>query len=125
MGLTDRIWIKGISCRARLGVPDWERKRPQEISIDVGLELDLAASGRSDDFRDTADYWAVEKRVREVAEGAPFRLVERLAELAARAALEADSRVQGVFVAVHKRPASMPKTLEVVVEITRRRRRPR
>jgi len=117
----DRIRLEGIECRARLGVPDLERRRPQKVLVDLELELDLRRAGRSDDFKDTADYWAIEKRVRGVAENGEFKLVERLAEEIAAVALRLDRRIRGVRVAVHKTPAVMPKTREVVIELTRRR----
>ena len=76
----DWIWLYGVECQVRVGVPAAERRRPQKILIDVGLELDLSACAAKDDFRLTADYWGVEKAVREAAETGERRLVETLAE---------------------------------------------
>ncbi len=118
----DRIWLLGVACRVRLGVPEAERRRPQMIRLDVGLELPTAAAARSDDFKATADYVAIERRVRACAEGRPRRLLERLAEDVAAAALACDRRVRAVTVRARKRPAVMPRTSEVVVEIRRLRR---
>lgn len=117
--MTDKIHLEGVRCRARVGVPAWERANPQPISLDLALELDLRAAARADDVRRTADYWAVEKAVRRAVEGTPFKLLERLAEAAARAALAADRRVRAVVVRAAKRPAVMPKTGRVVVELRR------
>lgn len=117
----DRIWLYGIECRCRVGVPASERKKPQKILIDVGLEVDVAASAARDDFRLAADYWAVEKAVRETAERGERQLAETLAEQVAKAVLAKDKKIAAVAVLVHKKPAVMPKTREVVVEITRRR----
>ena len=80
----DRILLEGVRCRARVGVPDRERRTPQRIDLDLALELDLRAAARTDDVRRTADYWAVERHVRAA-----------------------------------KRPAVMPKTGRVVVELRR------
>ncbi len=115
----DKIWLYGIECRCRLGVPASERKKPQKILIDVGLELDTAPAAARDDFRLTADYWAVEKAVRQAAESGERRLVETLAAQVAKIVLVVDRKSSAVTVLVHKRPAVMPKTREVVVEITR------
>jgi len=117
----DNIWLYGIECRCRLGVPAAERKRPQKILIDVGLELHTAPAAARDDFRLTADYWAVEKAVRQAAETGERRLVETLAAQVAKIVLLLDKRIYAVTVRVHKKAAVMPKTREVVVEITRRR----
>ena len=119
--MSDRIHLEGVQCRARVGVPDWEPKKPQPITLDLVLELDLRAAARTDDVRRTADYWAVEKAVRAAVEGGTFRLLERLADVAARAALAADRKVRSVSVRAAKRPAVMPKTGRVVVELRRAR----
>ena len=117
----DHIWLKEIECRVRLGVPDSERRKPQRILVDVGLELDLRSAGQSDDFRATVDYWGVEKWVREVSQRGEFRLAEHLAETLAHAALTGDPRFRSVVVRVHKKPAVMPRTREVIVEVRRAR----
>ncbi|MBI3552853.1 MAG: dihydroneopterin aldolase [Elusimicrobia bacterium] len=117
----DRIWLYGIECRCRVGVPDSERKKPQRILIDVGMELDVSKAAARDDFRLTADYWAVEKSVRESAEAGERRLVETLAQKLAQVVLAKDKRIGAVTIVVRKKPAAMPKTREVAVELTRRR----
>ena len=45
-----------------------ERRKPQKILVDVGMELDVAPAAAADDFRKTVDYWAVEKLLRAEAE---------------------------------------------------------
>lgn len=118
----DRIWLHGVACKCRVGVPAAERRRPQKILVDVGLEMDLAPAAASDDFRLAADYWAVEKLVRAEAESGERALVETLAESISSRILAAQPRVSAVTVRVHKTPAVMPKTREVVVEIRRERK---
>ena len=120
--VTDFIHLEGIRCHAKVGVPSRERGKRQGIELGVTLELDLRAAARTDDVRRTADYWAVERKVREAVEEGEFRLLERLAEAAALAALAADRRVRAVRVRAAKRPAVMPKTARVVVDIRRSRR---
>lgn len=118
----DTIWLMGVECRARLGVPKWERKKRQKILLDIGLKLPLNKAARSDNVCDTVDYWAIEKEARKIAESGECRLAERLAWKVAEAILRMDRRLRSVRVAVHKRPSVMPKTREVVVEIARSRR---
>ena len=111
----------GVSCRCRVGVPPAERRRRQDISIDATLETDVAAAAARDDFRKAVDYQAVEKVIRETAEGREYALVETLAERVAAAVLRSQPGAETVAVAVHKSPSVMPRTREVVVEISRRR----
>ncbi|HVC09553.1 MAG TPA: dihydroneopterin aldolase [Elusimicrobiota bacterium] len=121
----DKIWILGVQCRTRLGVPDEERRRPQPIEIDAGLECDIRRAAKSDDFRHAIDYQKAEQLIRRLAEERPRRLVETLAEEIAQALLRLDVRIAAATVRVHKRPAAMPETREVCVEIRRARRRQR
>lgn len=119
--MTDRIRLEGLRCRCRVGVPAWERAKRQAVELDLELELDLGPAARTDDVRRTADYWAVERAVRASVEAGSFRLLERLADAALRAALAADRRIRAVRVRAAKRPAVMPKTRRVVVDLRRAR----
>ena len=119
--MADMVWLYGVECRVRVGVPRKERARRQKVVIDIGLETDTRAAAAADDFRLAVDYWAVEKAVRETAESGQRQLVEALAEDIATLVLSRLKAVKAVQVAVHKRPAVMLKTREVVVWITRSR----
>lgn len=116
----DKITLLGVECRVKLGVPAAERARRQKVLIDVVIEADCAAAAAQDDFRKAVDYWAVERLVRETAERGERRLAEKLAEDVAAAVL---TKAGAVTVRVRKKPFVMPKTAEVVVEVSRRRRR--
>lgn len=98
-------------------MPERERRRRQPIELDLALEMDLGDAARTDDVRRTADYAAVERSVRAAVEGAEFRLLERLAMVAAQAALAADRRVRAADVRAVKRPGAMPRTRQVAVEL--------
>lgn len=119
----DAVWLIGVRCRCRVGVPAAERARPQTILLDVGVSADLARPGRSDRIEDAIDYHALERRLRASVEAGECLLLERLAERAADAALAFSARVRSVLVRARKRPAAMPGAREVVVEICRSRRR--
>jgi dihydroneopterin aldolase len=121
MSRRDQVWLLDVECRCRVGVPASERARRQRILLDVGLEVDVARAAARDDFREAADYQAVEKAARAEAESAPRSLLETLAERVAAAVLRAQPRVSGVTVRARKFPIVMPKTREVVVEIRRGR----
>lgn len=117
----DLIWLNGVECRCRVGVPAAERRKPQKVLVDVGLELDLEPAARGDDMRLSVDYWAIEKEVRAIAESGERALVETLASRLARELLRTQPLASAIRVRVHKTPAVMPKTREVVVELRRER----
>lgn len=112
------VWLNGVECRVKVGVPASERARRQKILVDAGLETDVRPAAAKDDFRLAADYWALEKLLIATAEAGERALVETLAERLAAAVL-AKFAVPAVTIRVHKTPAVMPKTREVVVEIRR------
>lgn len=117
--MSDTIWLHGVECRVRVGVPPAERVRRQRILVDVGLETDCRAAAERDDFRLAIDYGAVERLVRSTAEAGERALIETLAEHLAEAVLKAQPRTDAVVVRVRKTPAVMPKTREVAVDIRR------
>jgi len=119
--MADMIWLNGVECRVKVGVPSVERARRQTVRVDVGLEVDIRPAAARDDFRLAADYWAIEKLVRAEAEAGERALIETLAERLAAAVLRAKTPATAVTVRVRKTPAVMPKTREVVVEIRRTR----
>ena len=112
----DKVLIEGLSCQARVGVPDAERRQKQKILIDIELRLDLKSAGRSDSFRHTVDYAAAAALVKQVAEHKEFRLVEALAESAADAILQ-KFEVEEVRIRVRK--FSVPGAESVGAEISR------
>lgn len=119
--MADIIWLNGVECRVRIGVPSAERARRQKILVDAGLETDCRPAAARDDFRLAIDYWAVEKLIRSTAEVGERALLETLAERLAEAVLRAQPGAVAVVLRVRKTPAVMPKTREVAVEIRRTR----
>ncbi|MEQ1919327.1 MAG: dihydroneopterin aldolase [Elusimicrobiota bacterium] len=119
--MSDMIWLYGVECRAKIGVPAAERGRRQKILVDAGLEIDARPAAARDDFRLAPDYWAVEKLIRAEVETGERALIETLAERLAAAILRTQPLVPAVTIRVHKTPAVMPKTREVVVDIRRTR----
>lgn len=110
----DRVWVHAIDCGVKIGVPERERRRPQKIVFDVGLEV-------QDGVRPALDAESLAGLVREAAESRPWRLLEAVAERVAEILLRRRKRALAVIVRAQKRPTVMPKTDSVVVEIERRR----
>jgi 7,8-dihydroneopterin aldolase/epimerase/oxygenase len=111
MDRLDRIELRGLRALGTHGVLPEERDRPQPFEVDLDLEMDLRAAGRSDLLGDTADYGAIAEAVVAVIAGPHSDLLEHLAERIAQAALTAGAgsagatgvpRATGVRVAVRK-----------------------
>lgn len=116
----DRIALEGMVFSGRHGVRPAEREQPQEFKVDVKVDADLAAPGRSDRVEDTVDYRQIYAIVKAVVEGESAKLIETLAQRIAERVLELE-RVVTVSVRVAKRPQSMRPIDAAAVKIRRTR----
>jgi dihydroneopterin aldolase len=115
----DRIIISDLLARGRLGVPDEERIRPQDILVNLSLFVDTSVVSESDRIEDTVDYSMVARQVLELIEGSDRHTVEALASDIANLCLRFPA-VKGVRVRVEK-PNRIRFTHAVGVEIERYR----
>jgi FolB domain-containing protein len=115
----DKIFLKELRVACSIGTRPEERRRSQEIGIDVCLHLDLEEPGRTDRLEDTVDYSRLAGEITAMAESSSFQLLERLAEEVAALAL-ANPKVERVEVKVNK-PHALPRGRAAVVEIVRDR----
>ena len=109
-----------MSFQGRHGVRAEERAQPQEFKVDLDIEADLSAAGRSDTIADTVDYRAARAAVKGVIEGDSMQLLESLAAAIAQRVL-ALPHVNAVAVRVAKRPPSMQPIEAAAVRIERTR----
>jgi dihydroneopterin aldolase len=100
--MTDRIYLHGMIFEGRHGVTDEERAAPQQIEVDLDVELDLRPAGQSDELAQTVDYGDVFDVCREVVEERSFHLLEGIAEAVA-------SGVLGRFPAIDRVTANVKK----------------
>jgi len=115
----DKVIIKNLLARGIIGIRDWERKRAQDILINITLFTDTHRAAQTDDIQDCADYSKVTKKVQAHAESAGRFTVEALANDLAKLCLEEDN-VQKVIVRVEK-PGAVRFAESVGVEIERSR----
>ncbi|MDP8904680.1 MAG: dihydroneopterin aldolase [Chloroflexota bacterium] len=122
--MTDRIYLHQMVFEGRHGVTDEERATPQQIEVDLEIELDLAPAGTSDDLADTVDYSDVFAVCRDIVEERSFHLLEGIAEAIAAAVLAGFGPVDAVFVGVKKPGVPLAGEVEYAgVAIERRRGR--
>jgi dihydroneopterin aldolase len=72
--------LHAIRFRANIGASRFERETPQEIVVDVTLELPVAALPKRDHRREVVDYETLVRWVVEVGVAEPYRLLETYAE---------------------------------------------
>jgi dihydroneopterin aldolase len=120
--MSDRIVLADMVFLGRHGAGDEERAEPQDIEVDVELELDLAGPGKSDDLSDTVDYRGVFDACREVVEERSFHLLEGIAEAIAAVVLSRSTTIKATTVRVRKPGVRLDGRLDHAgVSIERRR----
>ena len=115
----DRIHIRDLLVRCIIGIYPEERTVKQDVILNITLEADLHAAGRSDNIEDTVNYKSIKKAIYQMVEGSEFLLVERLADEIAVICLR-DPKVMRATVTVDK-PGALRFARSVAVEITRSR----
>ena len=115
----DKVIIKNLLARGIIGVNDWERKRAQDILINITLFTDTTRAAETDDIRDCVNYCTMSKKLLARAESANRLTVEALANDLAKLCLE-ENGVQKVIVRVEK-PGAVRFAESVGVEIERSR----
>ena len=110
--------MEGMAFFGRHGVFPAERELGARFSVDVELEGDLHAAGRSDRLEDTINYVQAYGLVKEVVEGEPCHLLEAVASRIADRLLSLP-RVERARVRVHKRPPLEGEFRSFGVEVTR------
>lgn len=115
----DKVIIKDLLVRGIIGVNDWERKRAQDILINIILFTDTHRAAETDHINDCVNYSTMSKRVQAHAESVERLTVEALANDLAKICLE-DKGVQKVILRVEK-PGAVRFAKSVGVEIERTR----
>jgi dihydroneopterin aldolase len=118
----DKIILEGASFQARVGVTEDERRRQQEIIVNLQAFIDTRGAGRHDDLNATVSYVEIHEVASRIIAAKAYRLVEAIAEEVAAAILQGFAAVTGVIVRVAK-PAALGDrgVRQTAVEITRMR----
>lgn len=109
-----KISIVDLEVFYRVGVPEAERAKPQRLLLTVEMEFDFSAATRSDDIRDTIDYFTVSQRLLKFGEGRSWKLIEKLAADIADMVLSG-FKPQSVTVEVKKFAIPQARHVSVVV----------
>ena len=113
----DKVIIKNLLARGIIGINDDERKKPQDILINVILFTDTRRAAETDDINDCVNYSTMSKKIIKHAESANRFTVEALANDLATICL-AENGVQKVNIRVEK-PRAVRFVESVGVEIER------
>ena len=115
----DTIRIERLELDCLVGINAWERLAKQRITVDIAMNVDLSAAGKSDSIKDTVDYQTVASAVIAEVNSSSYKLVEALAARIAEICMT-DERVQSVEVTLRK-PGALKNTTAVGITIRRAR----
>lgn len=118
----DRITLTGLGAVGYHGVFESERRAGQPFFVDLVMYADLKPAGDRDELSATVHYGEVAELVREIVTGAPYQLIEALAERIATDLLGRFHLIQALEVTVHKPKAPIEVTFsDVAVTVFRTR----
>ena len=115
--MNSQISIVDLEVFYHVGVPEAERVKPQRLLLTVEMDFDFSAAARSDDIRNTIDYFAVSQRLLKFGDGRSWKLIEKLAADIADMVVS-EFKPQSVMVEVKKIP--IPQARHVSVTVTRK-----
>jgi len=115
--MMDKIILNDLRIKAVIGIWEWEKRNPQIISIDLEIETDVNKASETDSIKDTLDYRAVAKRMKEFAQSNQFDLIETLIEKMAQLILD-EFEVQWLKLTISK-PLAIRDSRNVAICIER------
>jgi len=115
----DTVRIERLELDCIIGINPWERLTKQHITVDIEIDTDLSAAGKSDAIEDTINYRTIAKTVTNEIEKSHYGLVESIGAKIADICLK-DDRVFSVKVTVRK-PGAVRKASAVGIVIRRNR----
>ena len=118
----DKIVLKGLHFYGYHGVFPEETRKGQPFSVDVTLEFDASRAEETDSINETVDYSVVYGTIQKIVEGDPYKLIEKVVAVIARAILAEYSLVQAVEVTLHKTQAPIDGHFDDVLFVIRRER---
>ena len=120
--MRDTVFVTGLALHAYHGVMPHEAKTGQTFTLDLVLDLDLAAASRSDKLAHTVGYDQVVVVASHAFCARRYKLVEAAAGAVAQALLDRFGQVKSVQITVHKPHAPIAATFgDVGVSIIRKR----
>ena len=76
----NKILLEGIRLDIRVGTTEEERSEPQLCGLDLVVEADLKAAGRSGDLKHTSDYGAIFRLLEAHCSQNSFTLLEEIGQ---------------------------------------------
>lgn len=96
-----KIKIKDLKLRTIIGVDEWEKKKKQDVVINIAIGFDGSKAGETDDLKDTVDYKTMKLQILKLVENSNFNLIEKMASEILKICMS-DPKVENAAVEVDK-----------------------
>lgn len=113
----DKVFIRGLTVEAVIGVFDWEKQVQQPLIFDLEMDWDITQAAETDDLQYALNYAAVTDRVIAFVQANQYDLLERLLVQLAET-LRQEFSIPKIKIRVEK-PAVAPHAQAVGLEIER------
>lgn len=118
----DKIALRGIRLFGKHGVLAEEKTLGQRFVVNISIGTDAKKAGESDRLEDTVNYANVFRIAKDIVQGPPRNLIEKVAEEIAATVLREEKLAEDITVEVKKPHVALPGELDYAgVEIYRRR----
>lgn len=107
----DSVHLAKMAFHAYHGAHPEEKSLGQRFLVDLTVEGDFSAAGRSDDLADAVDYGPIYRAVREIMESESVNLLEHLGERICQAVLALSPQIHSVEAAITKPSAPVAGVL--------------
>jgi dihydroneopterin aldolase len=118
----DKILLEGIRLQIRVGTTEQERSEPQLCGLDLVVEADLKAAGRSGDLKHTVDYAAIFQVIEAHCAQNSFTLLEEVGQQLCDRIFD-QCPVESIKLRIRKLKPFSSKLTSVGVELRRNRKR--
>jgi len=113
----DKIFLKNLRMKTRIGIFEWEKQIDQIINIDIEIGTDIKKAAQTDDVKHSLDYKSLSIKVKEYVNNNRHGLIETLTENIANMIL-LEFNVEYVTISISK-PGAIRESQDVGIEITR------
>ena len=113
------VRISDLLLRAIIGTNDWERKKKQDLVINIAFDYNSTRASKTDCLAYTVDYRSLTKRITNEVESSQCFLLETLVEFVMQMVMS-DPKVKSATVRIDK-PHALRFARSVSLELTRKR----
>jgi len=114
-----KISMVDLELHYRIGISEAERAWPQRLLVTVDMELDVSAAIKSDNIRDTINYFDVAQMLFKWGKRREWNLIEKLTDEMADLILE---KFQPDSVTIELKKFPVPEARHISFTLTKRRK---